>query len=272
MKLVEMQSIATDTLDYFIRTMPEVPFKADDVAIEFVPKVKMAERIRSLRMQYTQDKIINANQAQELSQSIDANTLIGRENSTVIARMISKRSAQTWRGVIFHELMHIYCAMHEMDHFVEADGSGNAPTGRKMTAAEKKHQRTLVHGHKVWSEFIAQYYTFIHTEITHPKYSEVSDYVDILLYFIGRMNDKKDKYSLSFACARLLTCSDVEETISMLKKTYDDMPAERRAALSCLFSLHEHLEAEKPWKISEDFIADLGNRYFSFLAANRQIV
>lgn len=111
-----------------------------------------------------------------------------------------------------------------------------------MTPAEKTYDGELVGGYAVWSEFIAQYYTLKHTEITHPTADEVSGCINKLLYSVGCMGNKGDKYALSLACARLLACSDAEETISLLKEPDDEMPTEQRAFLSCLFLLHEHLQ------------------------------
>ena len=126
MNFIEMHSIASDTLEYFIRTMPDVPFTEDDVVIEFAPKARMAERARVLSAQFVPGKTINASQAQELTDDIDANALIGKEKSVVIARINSKRSEQAWREIFFHEFMHIFCAKLEMDgeHFIDVYGSG----------------------------------------------------------------------------------------------------------------------------------------------------
>lgn len=272
MNLAEMHSVASDTLVQFIQTMPDTPFKVDEVVIEFAPKAKMAERACALCARYAPGKIINARQARELIETIDANALIGKEKSAIIARINYKRSEQAWREVFIHEFMHIYCAKLEMDgeHFIDVYGSGTTPVNPNMTTSEKMYDGFLVAGHTVWSEFIAQYYALKHTEAQRPTVAQVSAYINELLFSVGRMDAKGDKHALSFACARLLTCSDAEETVSMLKEPDDEMPAEQREFLSCLELLHEHLQAEKPWKISEDFIANLGIRYFSFLAANRQ--
>lgn len=101
MNLAEMHSIASDTLEYFIRTMPDVPFIVDDVVIEFAPKAKMAQCARALCAQFVPGKTINESQARELTEGIDANALIGKGKSAVIACVNSKRSAQAWREVFF---------------------------------------------------------------------------------------------------------------------------------------------------------------------------
>lgn len=274
MNLAEMHSIAANTLEYFIQTMPDAPFTVYDVVIEFAPKAKMAERARALCAQFVPGKTINESQARELTEGIDANALIGKEKSAVIARVNNKRSALAWREVFFHEFMHIYCAKLEMngEHFIDVYGSGTTPENPNMTPAEKTYDGVLVGGYAVWSEFIAQYYTLKHTELTHPTVDEVSDYINKLLHSVGHMNNKGDKYALSLACARLLTCSDAEETVSMLKEPDDEMPLGQRTFLSCLYLLHEHLQDERPWEISEEFIADLGIRYFFFKAMNSDLI
>ena len=274
MNLTEMHSIAANTLGYFIQTMPDAPFTVDDIVIEFAPKVRMAERARALCEQYVQGKIINESQARELTEGIDANALIGREKSAVIARINSKRSEQAWREVFFHEFMHIYCAKLEMngEHFIEIYGSGTTPENPDMTPAERTNDGLLVDGYAVWSEFIAQYYTLKHTETRHPAVDEVSGYINKLLYSVGRMGNKGDMYALSLACARLLSCSDAEETVSILKEPNDEMPTKQRAFLSCLLLLHEHLQDERPWEISEEFIADLGTRYVFFKVMNSNLL
>ncbi len=274
MNLTEMQSIATDTLEYFIRIMPDVPFTVDDVVIEFAPKTKMAERARALCAQYVPEKTINESQARELTEDIDANALIGKEKSAVIARVNSRRSVKAWREVFLHEFMHIYCAKLEMngEHFIDVYGSGTTPENPNMTPAEKTYDGVLVGGYAVWSEFIAQYYTLKHTETWHPTVDEVSGYINKLLYSVGRLGNKGDKYALSLACARLLSCSDAEETVSMLNEPDDEMPLGQRTFLSCLFLLHEHLQDERPWIISEEYIADLGTRYIFFKVMNSNLL
>jgi hypothetical protein len=58
----------------------------------------------------------------------------------------------------------------------------------------------------------------------------------------------------------------------MLKEPDDEMPTKQRAFLSCLFLLHEHLQDERPWEISEEFIADLGTRCIFFKVMNSGLI
>ena len=181
----------------------------------------------------------------------------------------SKMSKQDLRCVCFHEFVHIFCAKLEMDgeHFIDTYGSGTTPE-REMTATEKQYDGLLVSGHFVWSEFIAQYYALKHTEAIRPTVSQMSYYIDSMLAEVGHIDNTGEKYAMAFACARLLTCTDAEKQVAYLKENNEDDLPELKAFQNCLFLLHEHMQAEKPWKITESFIADLGGKYLYFKVAN----
>ncbi len=166
--------------------------------------------------------------------------------------------------------MHIFCAKLEMDgeHFIDVYGSSTTPEKPDMTSAEKTYDGFLVAGHVVWSEFIAQYYTLLYTEKRHPTVEQVSEYINELLYSVGRTDLKGSKYALAFACARFLTCPDAKEAIIKLNEMDENLSIKQQAFLYFIILLRAHLQTEKPWKISEDFILDLGNRYFAFLMHN----
>jgi len=271
MTLQEMRTCAAETLTYFIRTMPDVPFREGDIIIEFAPKVKMAERAKALCAQYVPDKIINESQAAQLNQAITANALIGRNKSAVIARINYKMSRQDWRRVFFHEYMHIFCAKIEMDgdHFIEVYGSGTTPENSDFTPEEREYDGYLVAGYKIWSEFIAQYYALLKTEDrTKITVAREDAYINSLLAEVTIFNMEESKGSLSMACAYLLTCADANETVAMLKEPDDEMPESQKEFLSCLFLIYEHLQNEKPWKINEEFIVELGKRFIRFRMLN----
>lgn len=264
MNISEMKSVAADSLSYFIHVMPNVPFTEDDVIIEFVPKMKMAEYARVLCKRYFLGKVIS--QAQELSEMVDANALIGRDKSAVICRINYKLSGQAWYRILFHQFMHIYCAKKEMDseHFIDMYGSRTTLERPNVTPAEKTYDGLLVAGYTVWSEFIAQYYTLKYTDIKQYTVDQMSAYIKSLFNKVGRIDNKENKYALSYACARLLTCSDAKDIVTTLQESNDEMPAEQRAFLSCLFLLYDHMKNEEPWIIDEVFIADLGEKYIFF--------
>lgn len=270
MTLTEMKATAADTLAYFIRVMPEVLFSAEDIIIEFAPKGKMVEFVRALCQKYVPDKIINKAQAEDLETNVGANALVGRDKSVIVARINRQMNEQEWRATIFHELTHIYCGKLEMDgeHFIDIYGSGTTPENPNMTPIEKVHDGFLVAGHQVWSEFIAQYYTWKHIEVYHPEVEQMSDYINGMLSSVGQNGIKGDKYAVAFACARWLTCSDTDEAIVSLMNDPYEADAGQKAFEACLFLFHEHIKTEKPWKISKEFITDLGQKYLMFRMLN----
>jgi len=137
-----------------------------------------------------------------------------------------------------------------------------------MTAGEKQYDGLLVSGYFVWSEFIAQYYAIKHTEKIRPTVKQMSHYIDGMLSEVGHTDLTGEKYAMAFACARFLTCKNAEEQVAYLKKDNEDDLPKLKAFQRCLFYLHEHMRTEKPWKITEDFIAGLGERFLFFKVAN----
>jgi hypothetical protein len=272
MTITAMQTCAADTLQLFIKTMPDCPFIADDIVIEFAPKAKMAERTHALCEKYVPDKNINDSQASHLVTDTAGNALVGRDKSAVIFCSRIKMSVQEMRCTAFHEFTHIYCAKLEMDgeHFIDIYGSGTTPE-REMTSTEMQYDDVLVAGYFVWSEFIAQYYALKHTEQLRPTVKQMSHYIDSLIAEVGHTDNVGEKYAMAFACARLLTCTDAEKQIAYLKENNEDDLPELKALQSCAFFLHEHMQAEKPWKISEDFIAELGQKYLYFKVLNSDL-
>lgn len=270
MTLSEMKAIAAHSLAYFIRVMPDVPFAADDIIIEFATKAKMVECARVLCRKYVPDKIINDAQAEDMENNVGANAFIGRDKSAIVVRTSRQMNKDECRITIFHELMHIYCGKLEMDgeHFIDIYDSGTTPENPKMTPMEKVYDGFLVAGHQVWSEFIAQYYALKHIENYRPEVEQISDYINGMLSSVGQNGIKGDKYALASACARWLTCSDADEAVNLLKKDPDEAVAEQEAFEACLFLLHEHMKAQKPWKINKEFITDLGQKYLIFRMLN----
>jgi len=77
------------------------------------------------------------------------------------------------------------------------------------------------------------------------------------------------------ACAYLLTCKDADEVLLAMKESGfiypNDEPGSdqaRTALLNILLYLRERLQSDKPWKITEDFIADLGGKFVWFKTVN----
>ncbi len=208
----EIRSCAADTLALFIQTMPDVPFTEDDIIIEFATKKDMAGRARELCAKYVPDKIINDSQAYELTTSIAANALVGREKSAVIVCDNRSKTEEEWRVIFFHEFMHIYCAKTEMDgeHFIDVYGSG---TTLEEIPENQIYDGTINAGYFVWTEFIAHYYAWIKASGTRYDYPLVANYVNKLLCEVSTFTDELSKSSFAMACAYILSCKDVEEIL-----------------------------------------------------------
>lgn len=231
----------------------------------------MVERAKALCAKYVPDKIINETQAEQLAHSIGANALIGREKSAVLVRINPKNNKQDWRMIIFHELMHIFCAKSEMDgeHFIDIYGSGHTPD---MNPADKAYDGFLNAGYVVWSEFIAQYYALKETETEAYSFADIIGYASSLLREVNIAGDECDgsKSAFAMACAYLMTC-DGGDVLSNLVEPDEIDPNDKNLQMtlrSCLEYLNSNLQREKPWKINEEFISTLGSKFLMFKVAN----
>jgi hypothetical protein len=273
MTLNEMKDCAAETLAYFIQVMPEVPFTADDIIIEFAKKKDMAERAKALCKIYCPEKIINESQACQLNESIAANALIGRVKSAVIVRINYKIDRHNWCKIFFHEFTHIYCTLLEMDgtHFIDIYGSGHTPD---INPENKIYDGYLNAGYVVWSEFIAQYYTLKMVETKPYNFADVKEYIDELFSEVSIDTDELSKTSFAMACAYLLTCDDVDEldfSFNPNNIETEIIPYEKEnktALLDCLLYLYTQSQKEKPYKITEEFIAILGSKFIMFKMYN----
>jgi len=276
MTFKEMEACAADTLSFFMRTMPDIPFAEDDIVIEFAPRKKMVERAKALTALYRPEKTINETQAWELENIIAANAIIGRERSAVIARTDSRKTRQEWREVLYHEFMHIYCAKIEMDgeHFIDIYGSGHTP---EENPADTNYDGCLNAGYVVWSEFIAQYYALVKAGPRRFTSASVNmkTIADCLRDIHGGTHPRECKTSFSMACSYLLACSDTARILSRIaepgfiwKDSAAYGPETRTAFHNCAALLYEHLQNEKPWKITEAFISDLGMKFLWFKSMN----
>jgi hypothetical protein len=270
--LNEIKDCAAETLSYFMRTMPDIPFSADDIIIDFAKKKDMAKRARELCAIYVPDKIINESQARQLNKSIAANALIGREKSAVLVCLDFKATENEWRMLFFHEFMHIFCAKLEIDgkHFIDVFGSGHTPD---ENPEDKIYDGIINAGYVVWSEFIAQYFALSKACDDDYDFPEVMDYINKLLCEVSVATNELSKGSFSMACAYLLTCGDAEELLNPdpADENPDPAPYEKEnkaALLNCLRYLHEQLQTDKPWKISEEFIEMLGGKFNGFKTMN----
>ena len=275
MTLEKIQACAAETLSLFMRTMPDIPFAEEDITFEFVPRQKMVERAKALYALYRPDDSINDTRAWELENIVAANAIIGRERSAVLACVDLKNTRQEWRDVFFHELMHIFCAKSEMDgeHFIDIYGSGHT-SGKNPD--NKDYDGALNVGYVIWSEVIAQYYALVKAS---GRFSfariDMQTIAEHLLEVHSGASPQSCKRCFSMACSYLLACSDAGKVLSRIGTPdfiwKDGAPygqESRTSFLACAKLLYEHLQNDKPWKITEEFIGDLGTAFFMFKMMN----
>ncbi|MDL2233170.1 hypothetical protein LJC63_06275 [Ruminococcaceae bacterium OttesenSCG-928-L11] len=273
MKLKEMQSCAADTLDYFIAAMPDVPFGVDDIHIEFTTKSKIVERFKALCSEYAPDRPINEHHEFALEHNNFGNAIIGRGKSAVLLKTDYTIDEQDLRRIVFHELTHIYCGKTEMDdeHFIDVFGSGHTPD---LDPEDKTYDGYVSAGYFVWSEFIAEYTAISKTIAQEHGFADIADNVIGLLCEIV-IGNPGSKYIFAMMSAYILTCADARDILPeintegfIIPDNSQDGMAAVTALQSCLLHLHEHMQTQNPWKITEDFIASLGEKYLIFLMMN----
>ena len=266
----EMRACAAETLTFFVQAMPDVPFAEKDIVFAFAKKSEMANQALELCAQYCPEKILNESQLRQLGESIAANALIGRGKSAVLIRSDNKVGKMDFSRIVFHELMHIFCAKLEMDdtHFIDIYGSGTTPD---IDPEDKTYDGMIVAGYSVWSEFIAQYYAVKMIDKKRHGFTEIAESVTRLFHDVHVDDLEGSKGAFSMICAYWLTCTDLDESLDALEKPGMFMPIEephgvetQEALFNCIDYLYKHMQNDKPWKISEDFIYGLGFRFSIF--------
>ena len=210
----------------------------------------------------------------ELENIIGAKAFIGREKSTVLVRSNSKESVTGLREVMFHELVHIFCGKIEMDgeHFIDIYGCGHTPDENPVNLM---YDGQLNAGYVVWSEFIAQYYAL---RLVHQKSISSARLSGELFALLGEVhvNDiNGSKRAFAMVCSYMLSCADADRLIMRLSEPgyiFDDSEPfgaqTREAFTNCLPKLHKNLKKDKPWKINQNFIEELGAKYLMFISMN----
>ena len=130
----------------------------------------------------------------------------------------------------------------------------------------------------IWSEFIAHYFTLSNTVAANYKFIDVMDYVfDLLGDVTLKTNEQIRKTSFAMACSHLLTCNDFRELLDNLENSdciYHDADnhgnQNRMLFKRCLEMLHENVSKDEPWRITEDFIASLGQKFLMYMIMNTQ--
>lgn len=265
MKLKEIQSCASETLALFIQAMPDVPFAENGIVIEFTPEKNYVERFEALCAQYAPDRPINDAHRYALENVSFANAIIGTGISAIVVKTDYRISYDVLKRNIFHELMHIYCGKTEMDgeHFIDVYGSGHT---HDPDPEDTTYDGYLSAGYFIWSEFIAEYFATVKTGQPIHMFADIADYVCGLLGEIS-MTNAESKTIFAMTSAYILTCGDIDGVIDEI-----DGLAESRetgnALKSCLRDLYDRVRTDKPWKITEEFIADFGCKYLTFALLN----
>ena len=271
MKLEEMKVCAADTLKFFIETMPDVPFTADDVVFVFAKEADLAKRAVELCAEYCPDKILNESQLQNLEESILANALIGREKSAVLIRLTTLNK-KAFRQLIIHELTHIFCGKLEGSKgFIDIYGSG---TAYEKNPEDKTHDGIIVAGHDVWSEFIAQYYAVKLIDTDPFTFEDIAHNVHQSLLKVNVLRLVESKKDFSWLCSYWFNCEDFEESLAELSEPGTfirlDLPygeKTQKALFDCVEYIFKQMQKNKPWEINEDFIYGLGSRFMNFRLA-----
>lgn len=273
MTLKEMQSCASETLAYFLQIMPNVPFSADDVDIQFAAKKDIVARFKDLCAQCAPERLrsLTDSHFDMLESQIFGNAIIGKSTSAVVVRINYKIERDNLRRILFHELMHIYCAKTEMDskQFIDIYGTGHTPD---PDPADREYDGCVNAGYAVWSEFIAEYYAIIKTMKQRFYYDDIVEYTFSLLAEVHIANENR-KTDFSMLCTWLLSCVDCEDALAKIAGISDGSPegiATVEALRDCLTYLCEHMQQENPCHITEDFVYTLGRKHLMFTLQNSQ--
>jgi len=267
MTITEMRERADQTLKYFIQTMPDVPFGEDDIVFDFALPNRMAARYKALCEAYRPNEAILPEHEEQLADGIGGQAVIGEEKSAVLICTKQPFLKANLRRIIFHELMHIYCAKSETDckHFVDIYGSAKP---------YDESDEVLRDGYFIWTEFVADYYADIHTRNGQLTFESCREGILKCLDEVV-LAPKDSRRDFEWACLSLLTMYDAESIIGRIIEpdvifTGDSEQARntRRILSDCVQLLYRQLQTEKPWKITEGFIAELGDCYQSFHSCN----
>jgi hypothetical protein len=275
MTLDEMNKTASEALGYFIKTMPDVPFTEKDIVFSFAEKSEMVKRLLELRAEHCPEKIHTDSQLKQLGESIAGNAMLGREKSVVLMRSDMKIGKKDFRRIVIHELMHLFCEMLEMDeeHFIDIYGTG---TTYDVSAEEDKtYDGMIVAGYTVWSEFIAEYYAVKLVEKNRFAFVQIAETVEQSFCEVTVEDLDDSKKSFAMLCAYWFNCVDFAESYEALHKPDTFMRVDephgedtQNALLVCVKHIYNQMQKDKPWKISEEFICDLGVKFSFFRLQN----
>jgi len=83
--------------------------------------------------------------------------------------------------------------------------------------------------------------------------------------------------AFAMLCSHWFNCTDFDETLVTLSRSGSFMPEDepygneaQNALYACVNHLHNQMQKDKPWKINEEFIFDLGFKFGTFRIINTQ--
>lgn len=267
MTITEMRERADKTLKFFLEKMPDAPFGEDDIIFDFAPPTRMFAKYKALCAEYRPGAVILPEHEEQLANGIGGQAVIGEGKSAVLICTKQPYLKAYLRRIIFHELMHIFCAKTEVDgeHFIDIYGSGSP---------YDESDDVLRDGYFLWSEFIADYYADLHTQKGRFTFESIRD--DVLNALdksvVVPMDNRRD---IGWACLRLLTVHDSDSVIKRITEPDFIFPGDspqaqnlRNCLSDCVLLLHRQMQSEKPWKITRGFIEVLGDTYLLFESCN----
>lgn len=267
MTITEMCERAKQVLIYFLQTMPDIPFGEDDIIFDFATPNKMFWRYKALCEQYRPRRIILKEYEEQLANGISGQAIIGEGKSAILICTKQPLLKANLPYIVFHELMHIYCAKIEVDgqHFLDIYGSDTP----------YETDEVLHDGYHIWSEFIADYYAVKHTQRGQFTFESVRDDILQCLEKDITGEGKDSRRDFVCACLNLLTMHEAEAVLPRLTDSDiifsgNSTKAQniRRIFANCVQLLYKQIQTTKPYKINEDFIVELGESYSSFETAN----
>ena len=274
-----MLLIIDDAIEYFIDSMPKVPFSREDVIVEFFTLDNAIERYVSLCQQYFPRKLDRKDYLNgELFEDAAAMALVGKEKVGMLFRSDLQDSATDFRHGVLHELAHIYCLLREMprdEHFIDIY-LGCTPETDFLTAEERQEDGILSAGYAIWCEFIADYIAvLLDAEGFEHDFRSGASYMSEMLNGLG-IGIPTSKRAMSNFLVTIMTCSDVNKAIGKVGSLVN---ASIRPMLKQIVEMvYEHITlpvvgewgadaaSKCPWRIDRDFIRDLGYNYLALLA------
>ena len=163
---------------------------------------------------------------------------------------------------MIHELCHIYFRREEIEggHFYEQYCLDSVTTGNV--------DENILYGYEIWMEFIAEYYV-MQLAPEFDYYNYMYDYIEQIeeSFKNVQIGDPSVKYSLSFWLAAIMDTKEarcdgwarIEEIISEIEFPF----------VSLAKQIYEHIQNDVAYKITPDFIYEIGACYMDGILKSR---